>query len=289
MKQDVWALFENGCTACAQVVLLMVLTPLCVWVLEELPLYLSGRSVRSVRLSYTHFCTLLWRGLRAGFWPREGMAFAFIMVVFWSLPGVDAFIGTHEGQFFAPMADPLLIGSLLLVGSACLTPVVPVGRYLGTALVLCVADILLVLAAPGADGLVGVHTALQLTPGSGLAGTSICCALALAVVAPLPTEAELTRLFSDDVSVKKRAQRDQNRMLLGLYHMGWLLLVADLLLPVLIGGQGWAGIVGLAARLAMTLALIVGLKLSAVERYPRLLALLIGLGFLIALAGRFAT
>lgn len=279
----------NGLTACVQVLVLIGLTPLCVWTLDAVPLLACGRSVLSLQHSYGRFFGVLWKGIRVGFWPREGLAFAFALVVFWAFPGFTLVQKTAEGQVLAPMGDPLLIGGVLLLGSAFLMPVLTIGRYLGAVLVLCMTEMLVVVAAPGVNGLLGVHTALTLAPGSGLAGTSICCALALAVSAPLPTTAELTQFFTDASTPKQRIQRDQNRVLMGFFRLGWLLLVADLLLPVLVGGHGWAGFVALIARLVITLLIVVFIKLVGAERYPRLVALLVGLAFLIALAGRFAT
>lgn len=289
MKSAIFTLYFNGLAVCVQLCIVISMVPLCVWALEALPSFACGRSVTPLRALYGQCGRVLWQGIRSGFWPREGLAFSLVLAVFCAFPAFSVVDQGAEESIFPLLGDPLLIGCALLFGSACLMPVVMIGRYLGAVAVLCMTEMVLVIAAPGVNGLSGVHTALRLTPGSGLAGTSICCALALVVSAPLPTQSELTRLFEDAATPKRRTQRDQHRVLMGFFHVGWLLLVADLLLPVLMGGHGVFGVLSLVGRLVITLGIAVLIKLIGVERYPRLIALLVGLSFLIALAGRFAT
>ncbi|MXV44767.1 hypothetical protein GS501_06920 [Saccharibacter sp. 17.LH.SD] len=290
MSHQVIEVLQEGAVSFCQLVILCLLTPFFTWALEVSPVLLSGRTVPRLGQIYRQFISFFRHVMRQGLPPAEGVSFSLAMIVFIALPGCVVIPGLGDMMLFpGPLGDILLVGGILLWGGFCLMPAFFLGRYVGAIVPLCMAEALLVLAAPGVYGLSGIHTVLRLLPGSGLAGASICCALALAVSSPLPTVSELTELMMSYRYVPTRDGRDCRRVLVRFLQMGWLLLVADLLFPVLSDSDGWASIVELVIRLACALFVTVLLRLIGVERHVRLIALLIGLGFLIALAGRFAT
>ncbi|KXV75106.1 hypothetical protein AD936_03165, partial [Gluconobacter japonicus] len=165
-------------------------------------------------------------------------------------------------------------------------------RVLPAVLVLCLTEALIALAAPGADGLGGLCAMLHIEPVPGLEGALGACALALAISCPpLREDDMLLRL----AGMKDRAARDMARQVAQVLNFAWIVLLADLALPISVGLRdaglsGWfVGLAALLARVLLVVMVLVTLRLTAQERSERLTALFSGVALLLALAGRFAT
>jgi len=272
-----------------QCVLLLLLTPLMAWMLEELPRWINGEAVsgpaRQVRNA-----GLFWRTVF-----RQPLAPGLALVLAVSLLSLAVLPAVTTGGVLISLANPLLVGILLLVGRlmlGCLSLRDEGRRVLPAVLVLCLTEALIALAAPGADGLGGLCAMLHIEPVPGLEGALGACVLALAISCPPLREADMLLRLD---GMKDRAARDMARQVAQVLNFAWIVLLADLALPISVGLRdaglsGWfVGLAALLARVLLVVMVLVTLRLTAQERSERLTALFAGVALLLALAGRFAT
>lgn len=280
---------------------LILLGPLLSWWAEKGRAFLSGRSVTPFRLASRRAFGAVKRALQNGLTPGVALALAMVALVFLALPGLAPVQLAGASYVQAVLGDPLFLGLLLLSASAFLGARLTPASLGGAVLVLCVTESLFVLAAPGVNGLEGARVLLRAGPNPGLEGASACCALALGFTGAFPMAASLEvssdrASFSGQSDERGEASRasvfrhdlDERRAFLAFLQTGWLLLIGDLLLPGLEGESLWGGALAFLARLGAAAAMVSLLQLSGTERNARLAALLAGLGFLLALSGRFA-
>ncbi|GBR68325.1 hypothetical protein GKA01_10130 [Gluconobacter kanchanaburiensis NBRC 103587] len=272
-----------------QLVLLLVLAPLMGWCLDELPLWLGGRGVSPLRFRLLRSARF-WGGLLKV--PLAGpvaLALTTAILTLSCLPAITT------GSALSGLADPLMMGLLVLLGRGFLARFLLQGERgrLGAAfLLLCLTEALIALAAPGTDGLAGLCAMLHIEPEPGLEGALAACALALGIACPPLRGEDVTRMLC---SVRDQQEREATRSVADILNCGWLLLLADLSLPVSVGlAQGgvagwWLGLMALAVRLVLTVMVVIGLRLMAQECSARLTALFAGVALLLALAGRFGT
>lgn len=280
----VYGLLDNIC----QLGVLLLMVPMVLWLKEDAPSLFVGRISAPLWGSYHRFVAFWWSVLRMPLPRGDGVVLALVVLGLLTLSGFTLLGVGSEASFTAMLADPLFVGCLLLSCSAWVFPVGRLARYGSAFFILCLTEILLVLAEPGVNGLLGVHHLLLAAPGSSLAGTSICCALALAITNPMPDKYMVADYLVDQHVVLSRMRRDQRQVIVSLLHVGWLLLLGDLFLPVLVGLNGIAGVLGLVIRFGAGVALALGGQFMGRHRYGRSMALLMGLAALMALAGRFA-
>ncbi|MCX5618272.1 hypothetical protein NQF86_06280 [Bombella sp. TMW 2.2543] len=273
---------------CLQCGVLLLLLPLMFWLEEDVPALLVGRAVAPLRERYRRFAAFWREILRTGLPLEDGLMLALGFLAVLCLAGlslVRADVGSALGAW---LADPLLMGGILLVGAFWAVP----GRFRAVhgrcCFALCLTECFLVLAAPGVTGLQGVQRLLLAAPGSSLAGTSLCCAAALALTTSLPDFQVLADEMVSRGRPASRLARDQRQVIVSIHHVGWALLLGDLLLPVLFGLEGPAGVIGLVIRFGGGSLLVALGRLTGMSRNGRLVALLLGLAGLMALAGRFA-
>lgn len=266
----------------------LLLLPVMFWLEEDVPALLVGRAVAPLRERYRRFGTFWRLILRHGLPLEDGLMLALGFLVMLCLVGlsiVRADVGTVMGAW---LADPLLMGGVLLAGTFWAVP----GRFWAErgrcCAALCLTECFLVLAAPGVTGLQGVQRLLLAAPGSSLAGTSLCCAVALALTAALPDPQSLAEDMVARGQPASRTARDQRQVIMAIYQVGWALLLGDLLLPVLFGLEGPAGVIGLVVRFGGGSLLVSLGRLTGMRWNGRFVALLLGLAGLMALAGRFA-
>lgn len=267
---------------------LLLLLPVMFWLAEDVPALMVGRAVAPLRERYRRF-GMFWRlVLRQGLPLDDGLMLAFGFLAMLCLAGLSLVRSDVGNVMGAWLADPLLMGGILLVGAFWAVP----GRFWSArgrcCVALCLTESFLVLAAPGVTGLQGVQRLLLAAPGSSLAGTALCCAVALALTASLPDADVLADEMVARGQPAHRTARDQRQVIVAIHQVGWALLLGDLLLPVLFGLEGPAGVVGLAVRFGGGILLMALGRLTGMNRNGRFVALLLGLAGLMALAGRFA-
>ncbi|MCX8667509.1 hypothetical protein J3T99_07785 [Acetobacteraceae bacterium B3987] len=271
-----------------QLGVILLLLPVMVWLKEDVPALLVGRAVSPLRERYARFGTFWRLTLRHGLPMDDGLMLALGLLVLLCLSGFSLVMPEIGSVMGAWLADPLLMGGILLVGAFWVVPGLSRGAHGRCCLVLCLTECFIVLAAPGVTGLEGVQRLLLAAPGSSLAGTALCCAVALALTTSLPD----SQALADDMVTRGqpagRSARDQRQVIVGMYHVGWALLLGDLLLPVLFGLEGLGGVVGLMVRFVGGSLLVAAGRLTGMNRNGRFVALLLGLAGLMALAGRFA-
>ncbi|EHH67182.1 hypothetical protein [Gluconobacter morbifer] len=278
-----------GMESLLQLVFLLVLAPVCGWMLDVLPRWLNGEAVIGPGQRWRQ-AARFWRLLSvAPLPPSFALCLAALLVVLLALPAVTT------GTALISLADPLMMGTLLLSVRPLLGLVTlreEVRRILPALLVLCLTEALVALGAPGADGLGGLAAMLHIEPVPGLEGALVACALALGIACPPLRSGDVTLMMG---AVRGRETREAGRVLADVLNCGWVLLLADLALPISIGlaGQGmvgWcAGLGALWGRMLLAVLVLTGLRLTGQERSGRLTALFAGFALLLALAGRFAT
>ncbi len=271
-----------------QLAVILLLLPAMFWLGEDVPALLVGRAVAPLRERYGRM-TAFWRlTLRHGLPLEDGLMLALVLLVLLCLAGLSIVMPDVGAVMGAWLADPLLMGSVLLAGAFWAVPGPLWWMHGRCCLVLCLTEAFIVLAAPGVTGLRGVQQLLLAAPGSSLAGTALCCAVALALTTSLPDRQTL----ADDMVARGqpvgRLARDQRQVIVGVYHAGWSLLLGDLLLPVLFGLEGPGGVLGLSVRFVGGSVLVALGQMTGMRRHGRFVALLLGLAGLMALAGRFA-
>ncbi len=276
-----------GLELASQSVVLLVLIPFMVWVTEDLPALLIGRAVAPLGSRYRRFGHFGREILRHGIDVESGLMLTLALLALLILAGMSFFTPSCLGLVGAWLADPLLVGSLILTGALWAVPAY-FGQVVRCWFVLCLMESFFVLAAPGVTGFLGVHHLLIAAPGSSLAGTALCCAVALALLTPVPRREVLAAEMIEQAWPPSRAERDQKQRILELYRLGWVLLVGDSLLPVLFGLEGLGSVAGFIGRFMGGVVLILIGRVTRVDRYRRFVALLLGLAGLMALAGRFA-
>ena len=289
MAHDAGLIALSVLEALFQLGLLLVLAPVLGWCLDSLPFWLAGRAGGAVRfhlLGAGRFWKALFQTPLSG---RPALALTVGVLALVCLPAVTT------GSVLSSLADPLVMGLILLMGRGFLGPGVLSGeasRLIPAVLLLCLTEALIALAAPGTDGLGGLCAMLHIEPEPGLEGALAACALALGIACPPLRSEDVTGMLS---GVRDRQEREAARSIADVLNCGWLLLLADLAWPVSVGlAQGgvqgwWLGLVALVARLALAVSVAVGLRLMAQERSARLTALFAGVALLLALAGRFGT
>ncbi|QDH24090.1 hypothetical protein D5366_01090 [Neokomagataea tanensis] len=284
-----------------QLAVFVFFSPVLSWCLRDAPQWLMGRAVAPLR----------WRG----FWSGWGMMWGRRLSVLQAFTLIVALIASLSLPFLSAdnllsgLADPLVLGCLLLAGRLALTsealwdgaqPAAVVllrveWRYAGLGLIILGAtEALIALAAPGSDGLSGLCANLQVEPVPGLEGALACIAVALAVACPplrpLPPGRGLERGASD-----VRFEVDMARHIAALLDSAWFLLLIDIGLPGLIGTfdgtfLSWClAPAGLLARLSVGLVIVNLLRVIKQERVGRVAVLFIGMALLLALSGRAAT
>ncbi|MBS1053028.1 hypothetical protein [Gluconobacter kondonii] len=289
MAHDAGLIALSVLEALFQLGLLLVLAPVLGWCLDSLPFWLAGRAGGAVRFRLLgagrFWKAVLWSPLGG----RPALALTVGVLALVCLPAVTT------GSVLSSLADPLVVGLILLMGRGFLGPGVLSGeasRLVPAVLLLCLTEALIALAAPGTDGLGGLCAMLHIEPEPGLEGALAACALALGIACPPLRSEDVTGMLS---GVRDRQEREAARSIADVLNCGWLLLLADLAWPVSVGlAQGgvqgwWLGLVALVARLALAVSVAVGLRLMAQERSARLTALFAGVALLLALAGRFGT
>lgn len=267
---------------------LFLLLPVMFWLEEDVPTLLSGRAVAPLRERYARFATFWRLLLRHGLPVEDGLMLALGFLAMLCLAGLSLVMPEVGGLMGAWLADPLLMGGILLVGAVWAVPGRLWSAHGRCCATLCLTECFLVLAAPGVTGLQGVQRLLLAAPGSSLAGTSLCCAVALALTASLPGADSLADEMVGRGQRASRVARDQRQVIVAIYRVAWALLLGDLLLPVLFGLEGPAGVVGLMVRFGGGSLLVALGRMTGMSRNGRFVALLLGLAGLMALAGRFA-
>lgn len=272
-----------------QCVLLLALAPLMAWSLEELPRWINGEAVPGPGRRFRETAQF-WRAV-----SREAVSPELALVLSVALFSIGVLPAVTTGGALAFLANPLLVGLLLLVGRLMLgAPSLrdEGRRILPATLVLCLTEALIALAAPGADGLSSLCAMLHIEPVPGLEGALGACVMALAISCPpIREDGMLQRLKS----VEDRQTRNMARSVVQVLNLAWIFLLADLTLPISVGleGSGVAGwFIGLGAllgRLILVVLVLMVLRLTAQENSERLTALFAGVALLLALAGRFAT
>lgn len=276
-----------GLELVCQSVALLAVVPLMVWVMEDVPAFLVGRAVAPLGSRYRRFGHFGREILRHGIDVESGLMLTLALLALLILAGMSFIMPSCLGLVGAWLADPLLVGSLILTGALWAAPSY-FGQVVRCWFVLCLMESFLVLAAPGVTGFLGVHHLLIAAPGSSLAGTALCCAVALAFLTPVPRREVLAAEMIEQAWPPSRAERDQKQRILELYRLGWVLLVGDSLLPVLFGLEGLGSVAGFIGRFMGGAALIIIGRATGLSRYRHFVALLLGLAGLMALAGRFA-
>ncbi|MCK8637058.1 hypothetical protein CPA55_04725 [Parasaccharibacter sp. TMW2.1885] len=271
-----------------QLAVILLLLPVMFWLGEDVPALLVGRAVAPLRERYGRMAAFWRLTLRHGLPLEDGLMLALGLLVLLCLAGLSIVMPDVGAVMGAWLADPLLMGSVLLAGAFWAVPGPLWWMHGRCCLVLCLTESFIVLAAPGVTGLRGVQQLLLAAPGSSLAGTALCCAVALALTTSLPDRQTL----ADDMVARGqpvgRLARDQRQVIVGVYHAGWSLLLGDLLLPVLFGLEGPGGVLGLSVRFVGGSVLVALGQMTGMRRHGRFVALLLGLAGLMALAGRFA-
>ncbi|MFT9196436.1 hypothetical protein [Gluconobacter oxydans] len=289
MGHEIGLILLSVLEALFQLGLLLVLAPVMGWCLDTLPFWLAGRSVGTVRFRLLQTARF-WRSLvQVPLGGRPALALTAGVLTLVCLPAVTT------GSVLSSLADPLVMGLVVLLGRGFLGPDLVQGeaaRLVPAVLFLCLTEALIALAAPGTDGLSGLCAMLHIEPEPGLEGALAACALALGIACPPLRSDDVTQMLS---GLRDRHEREAARSIADVLNCGWLLLLGDLALPVSVGlAQGgvqgwWLGLLALGGRLALTVAVAVGLRLMAQERSARLTALFAGVALLLALAGRFGT
>ncbi|WP_317215571.1 hypothetical protein [Gluconobacter sp. GP1] len=285
MMTGLWAVAQT----LFQLFILLALAPVMGWALAELPRWINGEAICGPQRQMRRAILFWGIVLKLPVAPRLALVLAIALLIFVVLPAVTT------GGAFVSLANPLLIGLLLLAGRLMLG--VPQQReewrrVLPAVLVLCLTEALIALAAPGADGVGGLCAMLHIEPAPGLEGALGACALALAISCPPLREDDMIQRLDGETS---RQVREMSRNVAEVLNTAWLLLLADLALPITVGlggsdVTGWfVGLGGLLGRLALVVVVLIGLRLTAQERSERLTALFAGVALLLALAGRFAT
>lgn len=273
----IWGLRYAG-NLVLQVTILLFLAPWCCWVMKNVPRMVCGLSVAPLNVSYCRFLGFFrQRVLRRNLQQHEALCLAVLLVVFVITPGFVPFSNGGADEVMPPLADIMLIGGLLLVAGGCLHVLPQSLTLTGLVMTLCLAEGLLSVAAPGQSNLLAGQVTAHMISQSGVMGVSVCCAVALILLSPLGQQA-----------VNREDTPGGGNALFMMLQMGWLLVLGDLLLPGFVGGAGILGLVGLCFRLGAVLVMVMLFWFMDVRRCPEMISLAVGLGILLALAGRFA-
>ncbi|QDH17940.1 hypothetical protein [Swingsia samuiensis] len=271
-----------------QIAFCLLITPFMVWILTRFPRWLNGEAVSGAVISFQDMKSF-WRTLYSeAIEPQTAFCIAIALVVIAVLPSIIVSV------YFANLADPLLIGLLLLSARFLLGRTnVPeeIRRSIPAILVLCLVEALIALAAPEANGLAGLSQVLHIEPSPGLEGALGACALALGICCPPLRENDLRKRLSE---INVRHQRRMLYATVDVLNCAWIFFLSDLALPISIGTvsadwRGWLeGAAGFLGRVALMLMFVTVLKISGQERSERLTALFSGVALVLALAGRYA-
>ncbi|MDF7673991.1 hypothetical protein PT277_07795 [Acetobacteraceae bacterium ESL0709] len=271
----------------AEMLAMLVLMPFWSWLVESLPVFCSGQRGLPFRLTVRRAFVFLWTVGRGGINFKEGFCFVFLGLALMSLPGFSLDAGLSQKALTGFLSDPLLIGGGLLLVRFFLVPAESVSVSAGGAFALLWLYLLLLLMAPY------IHD-LSMLAGHGnasLNGALTCSALALMLSVPVPVSSELVRVPRNlaEFDACNRYETERKRGLLIFFQGLWIVFLSDLV--VLPGGDstGLASLGSFLGRVMMVIMIITLCRLTGMEKNLRPISLLLGLGLLFALAGRFAS
>lgn len=272
-----------------QLSILLLLSPSLFWILEYFPSSFCGKSVPSLGAINLRAAKEFIEFLRYHRGIAARLSFANSVILFLLLPSFSLFkneVG-HGGS-----DDIMFLGAILFFAMGCLKLYPPFPVFFTAILLLCLGEAIVFFAVPGVNGFSGIAEDVHLLPDSGIIGVSICYGLAFMILAPLPRvemlEEKWWQISLFDRAGSQPPYKETSLLLMMFLQTGWLVFLSDLFLPEFLNADGFLSLFGFILRIMLVLGSMMVISFLGIERNLRIISLLVALGILLALAGRFA-
>ncbi|UMM63549.1 hypothetical protein [Aristophania vespae] len=269
--------------------LLITLLPFLSWTLETLPVSLSGQRGFSLRFYYKRAFQAGKYIFKTGLTFKEGICCVFVTLTLLALPSFSLSKPLFHTPFLAFWSDPLLIGTGLVLVRFYFLPAQSLLLLSGSFIVLLWTELLLMLLVPQLHNGALFYNNDALEFDASLNGVLTCSALALLLTAPAPFQEDIIKRPYNlkEFHQNNRVENKRKREFLVLFQAIWVIFLSDLMFPELCGKVGISALLTFLLRTFCIILICTFCSLAQTEKNIRYISLLLGLGLLFALAGRF--